>query len=166
MRVHLVLIVLAFAAARAHAEPAAADASVIGGKIYLASGFENLTFANAEQTAGAATIDVGHRLGEYPIYAHLAVGGGSTGYMDAHGGLELRAGGVVKGIFGIDTGYQHDPRMTDRMFSVEGPYVAPRLGLEVGTETFWLRGLVDWRYTIAQGDGRASAFALIAGHDF
>ena len=165
MRVHLALIVLAFAASRGHAEPAPDDTAA-GGKLYLSSGFENLTFASAQQTAGAAMVDVGHRLGEYPIYAHLAVAGGTTGYMDAHAGLELRAGNVVKGIFGIDTGYQHDARDVDRMFSVEGPYVAPRLGLEVGTQTLWLRGLVDWRYTIAQGDGRASAFSLVAGHDF
>jgi hypothetical protein len=166
MRVHLVLIVLAFAAARARAEPDAGDAITEGGKRYLASGLESLTFAHGDKGAGAAAVDIGHQLGHAPVYAHLAVAAAGSGYVDAHGGVELRAGSVVKGIVGVDTGYQHDPREVDRMFSVEGPYVAPRLGLEIGTRALWLRGSIDWRTTLAQGGGRASAFGLVVGHDF
>jgi hypothetical protein len=166
MRFHLALVVLAFAAARAHAEPEAADAMIEGGKRYIATGLESLAFASGHDTAGAAAIDAGHRLGDAPIYAVAGVAAGGSGYVDAHGGIELRAGSVVKGIVGLDTGYQHDARDVDRMFSVEGPYLAPRLGLEVGTPALWLRGSIDWRYTLAQGGGRASAFGLVAGHDF
>jgi hypothetical protein len=163
MRVHLALVVLAFAAARAHAEPPPDDAGA--GKRYVASGIESLTFASGADTANAASLDVGQHLGS-SIYAHLALAAAGSGYVDAHAGLELRAGDMVKGIFGLDTGYQHDPRDVDRMVSVEGPYVAPRLGLEIGTPALWLRGSIDWRYTLAQGGGRASAFGLVAGHDF
>jgi hypothetical protein len=165
MRVHLALVVLAFAAARAHAEPIADDAQADAGKRYVASGLESLTFARGADTTNAASIDVGQRLGG-PIYAHLAVAAGGSGYVDAHGGFELRIGSVVKGIVGLDTGYQHDPRDVDRMFSVDGPYLAPRLGLEIGTPALWLRGSIDWRTTLVQGGGRASAFGLVAGHDF
>jgi hypothetical protein len=166
MRVYLILVLLAFAAGRAHAEPeAAADSAATGGTRYIASGIESLTFAGGADTANAASIDIGQRLGS-SIYAHLAVAAAGSGYVDAHGGVELRMGSVVKGIFGVDTGYQHDARDVDRMVSVEGPYLAPRLGLEIGTPALWLRGTIDWRTTLVQGGGRASAFGLVAGHDF
>ena len=182
MRVHLALIVLVFAAARAHAEPATTEdgaaiddnAAPTGGKFYLSGGIETVMLSkppgglvDLPDTEGAAVVDAGYRLGTTPIYARAAVAASPSGYVDTRVGIELRAGGFVKGIAGLDVGYQHDRRMVDAFYSVEGPQVAPRLGLEVGSRALWLRGSFDWRATLRRtGGGRAGSFGLAAGRDF
>ncbi len=174
MRLYLALIVLAFAAGRAHAEESTDGAVPTGGKHYVALGVETVVLSTPPgmyvvipDIAHATTLEAGYRISDVPLYLHAAVGGTGSGYLDARGGIDLRAGGMVKGVFGLDVGYQHDPRMVDALYSVEGAYVAPRLGLEVGTQALWVRGFFDWRYTVAQtAAGHAGSFALVAGHDF
>lgn len=169
----LALVLLAFAAGHAaHAEPVEVDDSgpPTGGKHYLAIGMESVVLSTPSMTPDAAhpaTVEAGYRLGTTPVYAHAAFGASPAGYVDARGGLDLRVGTMVKGVFGVDAGYQHDARAIDAMDSVEGAYVAPRIGLEVGTQKVWVRGGVDWRYTFSQGAaGHATSVALLAGHDF
>ena len=171
MRLYLVLVLLAFAAGRARADERVDDGSVpTGGRHYLAVGMESVVLSTPAMTPDAAhptTIEAGHQVAELPLYLRVAVGATPAGYVDTRAGLDLRIGTIVKGVFGIDAGYQHDPREVDAMYSVEGPYVAPRLGLEVGTQDLWVRGAFDWRYTLARGaSGHAGSFALLAGHDF
>jgi len=173
MRVHVALVVLAFAAARAHAEPLTVDEGTAvpsGGARYLSIGLESIsmsTVSPAPAFATAATIDAGIRLGATPFYAHAGAAAARAGHVDARGGLELRVGGMVKGLFGVDLGYQRDPRGVDAMYSVAGPFVAPRVGLELGTEALWIRGLLDWRYTLASGpNGHATSLGLLVGRDF
>ena len=174
MRLQLALVVLAFAAGRAHAEEIDEGAVPTGGKHYVALGIETVVLSTPPSmyllfpdTAHATTLEAGYRISDVPLYVHAAVGGTGSGYLDARAGIDLRAGNMVKGVFGLDAGYQRDPRMVDALYSVEGPYVAPRLGLEVGTQKLWVRGFFDWRYTLAQGAaGHAGSFALVAGHDF
>lgn len=174
MRLYIVLVVLAFAAGRAHADDATevdGDAEPTGGKIYLSGGIETVVMStptlDVPDAERAAMVEAGYRLGGAPIYAHAAVASAPSGYLDSRAGIELRAGGFVKGIAGLDLGYQHDERMVDAFHSVEGALVAPRLGVEIGSRTFWVRGSFDWRYTLARtGGGRAASFGLSAGHDF
>jgi hypothetical protein len=171
MRLCIVLVLLAFAAGHAHSEPAADDGTTqTGGKHYLALGMESVVLSTPSMTPDAVhptTVEAGYRLGTTPVYAHAAVGATPAGFVEARGGIDLRAGTMVKGVFGIDAGYQHDPRAVDAMYSVDGAFVAPRLGLEVGTQKLWLRGAIDWRYTLAHGAaGHATSVGLAAGHDF
>lgn len=171
MRLTLVLVLLAFAAGHARAdETTATDDVPTGARHYVAVGMESVVLSSPTMTPDAAhvtTIEAGHRLAELPLYLHVAVGATPAAFVDTRAGIDLRAGTVVKGVFGLDTGYQHDPRAVDAMYSVEGPYVAPHLGLEVGTQKLWVRAWFDWRYTLARGDaGHATTFALLAGHDF
>ena len=169
----LALVLLAFAAGHsANAESVEVDDSgaPTGGTHYLALGMESVVLSTPSMTPDAVhptTVEAGYRLGETPVYAHAAVGASPAGFVDARGGLDLRVGTMVKGVFGVDAGYQHDGRAVDAMYSVDGAYVAPRIGLEVGTQKLWVRGSFDWRYTLAQGDaGHATSVALLAGHDF
>jgi hypothetical protein len=169
MRVHVVLVVLAFAGARAHAEPLDTDdgkgPTADGGAAYVAAGVESISLPMDHRTAGA--LEAGLRLATSPIYAHAHVDLATSSYMAAAAGLELRVGGMVKGVFGIDAGYQRDSRDVDRMVAATGPMLAPRLGVEVGTQRLWMRGTLDWRYTLAAGKTvSANALSLTVGHDF
>lgn len=170
MRLYVVLVVLAFAAGHARADEAADGSIETGGKHYLALGMEAVTLSTPAMTPDAVhptTIEGGVRIGALPLYVDAAVGAAPSGYVDTHAGIDLRAGTVVKGIFGVAAGYQHEARAVDAMYSVEGPYVAPRIGVEVGTQKLWVRGWFDWRYTLEKGpSGHAVSVALAAGHDF
>ena len=177
MRLPVVVLVLGFATGVAHAEDAAGsdDGAVpTGGTYYLALGEEAVVLSTPPtmlfafpDSVDPTSLEAGYRISDAPLYLHAAIGGSTSGYIDARAGLDLRAGGMVKGIFGLDAGYQRDPRMVDAPYSVEGPYIAPRLGLEVGTQKLWVRGVIDWRYTLARAaSGHAGSFALFAGHDF
>lgn len=177
MRVHVVLAVLVFAAARAHAEPLDTDdgkgPTADGGAAYAAVGIESIVLPTPgalptnDGRRAAASLEAGLRLGSSPIYAHAHADLATSSYMAAAAGLELRVGGMVKGVFGIDAGYQRDSRDVDRMFAATGPMLAPRLGVEVGTEQLWIRGSLDWRYTLAASKTvSANALSLAVGHDF
>jgi hypothetical protein len=179
MRVHVALAVLAFAAARAHAEPIAPieiddgnGPTADGGAAYLATGVESIVLptAGTQRSASdrriAAALDAGLRLGASAVYAHAHADLATSSYVAAAAGLELRVGGMVKGIFGLDAGYQHDARDVDRMVAATGPMIAPRLGVEVGTQKLWMRGTLDWRYTLAAHPSSSNALSLTVGHDF
>jgi len=176
MRVHAVLAVLAFAAARAQAEPLDTDdgkgPTADGGAVYVAAGVESIILPasgmrTSEDRRTAAALEAGLRLATSPIYAHAHADLATSSYMAAAAGLELRVGDTVKGVFGIDVGYQRDSRDIDRMFAATGPMLAPRLGVEVGTQRLWMRGTLDWRYTLAASKAvSANALSLTVGHDF
>jgi hypothetical protein len=173
MRLHVAVAGLAIAATHtARAEGTPAVTTPTGGAHYVALGFEQVTLSAPPTMSSAehvATAEAGLRISDSPLpfYVHATAGAAPSGYTDVRTGVDLRIGGMVKGLFGIDAGYQHDHRTIDEMYSVTGPYVAPRLGLEVGTRAWWLRGSIDWRYTLSQTvAGHAASVALTGGLDF
>lgn len=142
------------------------------GKVYASLAWQTVVFSSPPDHIVVSydhpfALEGGLRLGDLPVFAHAVVATSSLGYGSAAIGPELRAGNTVRGVFGVDIGYQNDPRGVDSMYSVEGMFVAPRLGLEIGSRALWARAVFEGRSTLRNGpSGSAGALTLAIGHDF
>lgn len=142
------------------------------GRVYASLAWQTVVFSSPPDQLVVSydhpvALEGGLRLGDLPFFAHAAVATSPMGYTSAAIGPELRAGNTIKGVFGVDIGYQNDPRGVDSMYSVEGMFVAPRLGLEIGSRTLWGRAVFEGRSTLRSGpSGSAGALTLAVGHDF
>ncbi|HSD87110.1 MAG TPA: hypothetical protein VLB44_06330 [Kofleriaceae bacterium] len=142
------------------------------GKIYASLAWQTVVFSSPPDQMIVSydhpvALEGGLRVGDLPVFAHAVVATSSMGYRSAAIGPELRAGNIVKGVFGVDIGYQNDPRGVDSMYSVDGVFVAPRIGLEIGSRALWARAVFEGRSTLRSGpSGSAGALTLAVGHDF
>jgi hypothetical protein len=131
---------------------------------------------------GAVTVDGGARLGESPWWLRGQLGFGSgqqlgifdqtadSGYQAARVGAELRVGGDVRFIAGVDVGVDHiayravAAGLADTMVDITEGAVIPRLGVELGGAGFMLRPTVEAGVTTR---GKATAaLTLAAGYRF